>query len=148
MTADERARVDARFGEVLAANGLADSRDEFRRRLRELKARNPESYRRAAQYYESEVAQKLVGESGALAAWIEYGRVLCALSGESRTVAIDATGRARPFSGEYEAGTLVLVIPEDTREEPLASAVPLEPSAAQRATLDLLVHRRLALANA
>jgi hypothetical protein len=78
-------------------------------------------------------------------AWIEYGRRLAEQSGPGRLLQIDASGRATPYRAPPAAGMLVLHIPDDPVTAVLTLAMPAEPAAAQRATHDLLVLRKLGL---
>jgi hypothetical protein len=144
MEAERRARAEARLQEAAAALGLADPRAPFRERLRSLRESQPEAFRRAVGHYEAEVLPALAGEEP-LAAWVEYGHFLGQLSASGRLTAVDASGRATPWGPPAAAGTVVLYLPEDTAVEALLVAAPAEPSAAQRAAMDLLVHRKLTL---
>ncbi len=122
-------------------HGLADPRKELRDRLRWLKGAHPEAFERAVRYYEERTLPQLA-EGDPLAAWVEYARELGELTAEGRVVSVDATGRARAWSGEAD---LVLFVPSDDRETAFAALSPAEPSPAQRATYDLLVRGRFEL---
>jgi hypothetical protein len=140
-----RQRADARLEEALARDQLADPRPHFRDRLRLLRERNPAAFEQAIGYFENTLIPHVAEGGEAAAAWLEYGRRLGELAGGGEIVAVDETGRARPLRGEAEAAALLLHVPEDPATPVLALRSPAQPSAAQRATLDLLVNRKLML---
>jgi hypothetical protein len=144
MDEETRTHAEARLREATAAAGLLDPRDRFRERLKQLRQSDPDGFRRAVQYYEQHVLPGLAG-GDPLLTWLEYGSFLGQLTSNGRLTCIDETGRALPFTQPLQPRALVLFIPEDTAVDALVAAEPLQPSAAQQATLDLLVHRKLAL---
>lgn len=144
-----RTRAEARLKDAAAELGLADVRTHYRVRLRRLRESDPDAFGRATRHYEETVLPALVGDDP-LAVWLDYGRFLASLeTGEAKLTAIDATGRATPLAprAAVHPRSLLLFLPTDGAAEPLVAAEPLQPSAAQRATLDLLVGRRLALSD-
>jgi hypothetical protein len=145
MTNDLRSRADARLIAGLAALELADPREEYRDRLRGLRDANPAVFEGARRHYETEVLPALAGDGDAVECWIEYGGWLADLSAPGKLLEIDGAGRARPWSGPPKAGTLVLHVPDDRSAAAMATAMPLDPTAPQRAAYDLLVMGRLAL---
>ena len=127
---------------ALARSTFEDPRPAFRDRLRLFREEQPDAFAAALQYYENVLVPAVAAtESEPLSEWVQYGRRLGELSGPGRTMAIDATGRARPHGSDAREGELLLHIPHDTATQVLALAVPRNLSAAQQATLDLLVHR-------
>lgn len=126
---------------ALGALGYADPRPALRDRMRELRETNPAGFEEAKKRYEGVVATS----DDPVEAWIEYGRYLGDLAGEGRLLAIDDTGFAAPYEAPPPAGALLLHLPEDTSVAALPVMMPASPSAAQQATLDLLVGRKLAL---
>jgi hypothetical protein len=78
-----------------------------------------------------------------LDAWTEYGRRLAELTAPGRTVAIDATGRSRPYQPPNTSDDLVLHLPRASGGRALLVALPKDLSDAQRATYDWLVAGRL-----
>jgi hypothetical protein len=79
------------------------------------------------------------GEAEPRRAWREYGRRLAELKGPGRTVEIDETGRARPYSEESPLDRLVLHFPNGRGSKALLVALPAHPSPAQMASYELLV---------
>jgi hypothetical protein len=144
MSSDLRTHAEARLAAAAAALGLADPRNPYRERLKQLRQSQPEAFERAVAHYEQDVLPLLAGEAP-LDAWVEYGRFLGQITSNGRLTAIDASGHASPFRPPLRPDLLVLFLPEDTAAEALVAAVPARPAAAQQATLDLLVHRKLAL---
>lgn len=142
--ADVRARADARFESALKEAGARDPRDFYRERLKALKAENPEAFRRALSYYEDRLIPAVADDgSDPRAEWLEYGRVLAALSAKGRTVQIDPTGRAAEYARPVPPDHLVLHLPDTTSQPALIVGIPPRLSPAQKATHDLLVKRSL-----
>jgi hypothetical protein len=141
MDPDLRARAEARLAAAAGALGLADPRPPYRERLRELRQDQRDAFDRAIEHYEQRVLPALI-ETEPLPAWVEYGRFLASLTTRGEVVRIDAHGRAAPWTPEAPAA-LVLFIPQDTAVGVMVLCQPLEPSDAQRATVKLLVERKL-----
>ena len=145
MSADIKDRAEARLERAVAGGGFADPRPALRERLRELKENRGEAFDEARRHYQQEVVPALAGEGDALSAWIDYGVWLAARTAPGRVLAVDGQGSAVPYAAPPAPGTLVLHVPDDQAAGVLVLAAPAAPSAAQRATLDLLVSRKLAL---
>ncbi len=147
---DIRARADARLEQALAAAGVEDPRPACRDRLKALRAENPAAFARAVDYYEHRLLAAIAGGAEPLSQWVDYARVLAEAAGDGRVVMVDATGRARPYDGAVAPGAgdtpaasaLVLFLPQDARRGALPLLLPAAPTAAQQASLDLLVGRR------
>jgi hypothetical protein len=144
MDADERAQAESRLEQEAAVLGLADPRPALRARLRELRDLDAAAFGRAVAHYEQVVVPALAG-ADPVAAWLDYGRFVGQLTSAGTLTAIDGAGRATGFAPPLAPATLVLFVPDDLAVAPLVAAAPLQPTPAQRATLDLLVHRRLTL---
>lgn len=144
MPDDLRARADARLDEAAASRGYADPRPPLRDLLRDLKERHPAAFSTARQHFEQQVVPGLAAAADPLAEWVDYARFLASLTTAGRLLAVDATGLAAPYRVP-EPGQLILFVPEDTAFPVVVAAAPADPSAAQRATLDLLVQRKLSL---
>jgi hypothetical protein len=143
-TKDERTRADTRLQQAAAEAGCDDPRPPLRSRLRELKEVNPAAFERALAHYEQTVLPGLAGADEPLGHWVDYVRFVGELASPGRVVAIDGSGRAVPYLAP-ESGWLVLFLPEDAGSPVLVALVAASPTPAQRATVDLLVHRRLSL---
>lgn len=132
--------ADRLLEEALAREGLADPRDALRRRLRAL--RGTAAFDRAVAHYQ-EVLLPGVG-SGSLdpvEAWVDYARLVAGDGG--REVGIDGEGRE---GGEpADPGTLLLHLPGDRSGPVTPLRTPARPTAAQAATLALLVEGRTRL---
>ncbi len=138
--------ADARFAEALAAAGARDPRDYYRDRLRDLKRSNPEGYAEAVAYYRDTLIPS-IAEGGAepLAAWREYGLLIARTTAPGRTVAVDGTGRARPYEPPGEPSDMILHLPNNAKQGPaLLVGLPPVLSEAQTATFDWLAAGRRA----
>ena len=136
-------RADQIFEEALGRTGAKDPREFYRRRLREMKADNPEAYREAVAYYENELVPS-IAEAGddPLTAWQRFGCRVAELTVAGRPIEIDLTGRTLPYEPPTPADRMVLHIPQGTKGRALVVGLPPELSAAQLATYDLLVGGR------
>lgn len=140
QAASPQQAADARFEEALAATGARDPRDYYRDRLRELKRANPEGYAEGVGYYRNTLVPSIAaGEADPIGAWREYGLLLARLTAPGRAVAVDATGRSRPFELPGDAADMVLHLPERNRDRALLVALPPQPTSAQLATHQWLV---------
>jgi hypothetical protein len=140
MSQTDREQADKLFEEALEASGARDPRDFYRKSLRALKELNPDGYPGAVDYFNEVLVPSIAsGEAEPLRAWREYGRRLAQLSAPGRTVEIDETGRAQPYTDETALDRLVLHIPEGKETRALLVALPTTPSQAQRASYELLV---------
>jgi hypothetical protein len=143
MTSSERERADALLDAVLRQTGARDPREFYRERLRELKERDTDGYRAAVRYFEDTLVPSIAsGGAEPLEAWREYGRRLAELTAPGRTVAVDASGRARPYEAPAPPDALVLHLPDAPSGRALLVGLPRELSDAQRATYDWLVMGR------
>ena len=136
-------RADQIFEEALGQTGAKDPREFYRRRLREMKADNPEAYHEAVAYYENELVPS-IAEAGddPLTAWQRFGCRVAELTVAGRPIEIDLTGRTLPYEPPTPADRMVLHIPQGTKGRALVVGLPPELSAAQLATYDLLVGGR------
>ena len=140
MDDDLRARADARFEQALRETGARDPRSFFRDQLRELKAANPDAFRRALRYFEETLIPAVAdAASDPVAEWLEYGRLLAGLAVPGRTVQIDTSGRARDYARPVPLESMVLHLPENASRPALVLGIPRKLSPAQRASYDLLV---------
>ncbi len=138
-----REEADRKFEEALDRAGARDPRDFYREALRDLKRANPEGYDLAVRHFQETLVPSIAsGEAEPLRAWREYGRLLAETADAGRTVAVDASGRAQPYTPEAPLDHLVLHLPDARNAKALLVALPSEPTPAQRATLDLLVKGR------
>jgi hypothetical protein len=144
MDAEHRARAESRLQHAAADLGLADPRSDMRERLRHLRQAQPDAFRRAIEHYEATVLPALA-EGEPLEAWLDYGRFVGQLTANGRLTAVDTSGRAAAYRPPPVAGTLIMFVPEDTAVDALLVVRPQQPAPAQQASIDLLVHRRLAL---
>lgn len=139
MSDDVTARADAKLEAALAASGARDPRDFYRERLRELKQADASAYDEAVEYYKTVLLPSVAdGDGHPLDAWTEYGRKLATSVAPGRTVAIDGTGRARPFE-RPDRSALILHLPDAKGSRALLVGLPDELTPAQRASYDVLV---------
>jgi hypothetical protein len=137
------ARADQIFDEALARTGAKDPREFYRKRLRDMKADNPDAYREAVGYYEEELVPS-IAEAGddPLTAWRRFGCRVAELTVAGTPVEIDTTGQRLPYAPPTPADRMVLHIPEGSKGRALVVGLPSELSSAQLATYDLLVGGR------
>jgi hypothetical protein len=145
MSEDVRNRAEDRLSRAVAEGGFADPRPALRERLRALRETGGGGFDEARRHYEEQVLPALATGADPLGAWIDYGAWLAALGAPGRVLAVDALGTAQAYRAPPGPGLLILHVPDDTAAGVLVLAAPAAPSAAQRATLDLLVNRKLAL---
>ncbi len=138
---DPRTLAEHRLADALAASAMADPRALYRDRLRQLRATDPAAFARALDYFENTLVPAVASDGEPLTAWLAYGTFLAELPGRGRTMAVSQDGRARPYQPP-PAGSLILFLPDDGRRRPEVLLSPAAPSAAQQATVDLLVHGR------
>ncbi len=140
MTDDPQKRADALFAEAREATGARDPRPYYRDRLRELKRRNPEAYREAADHYLNKLIPSIVQkDEDPVRAWQAYGLLLADLVAPGRPVAVGPDGRSRPFAPPGESTDMVLHVPTAAGERLVLVGLPPEPSQAQMATYRWLV---------
>ena len=147
MSEDLRARADARLEAALNGSGIRDPRPHLRRMLKHLKDRNPPAFERALSHYESVLVPGVAGEDDPLGRWLEYGRLLAELSGEGAMMAIDGTGRARPADDAPPPDSLILYLPESAETPAAVLRCPAETTAAQDASIQLLVLGRVSISD-
>jgi hypothetical protein len=128
--------------EALEQAGLSDMRPAYRRLLVRLKETDPGAFDEASRRDRDELEPAIAGgDVDPITAWLAYGTWLAGQFADGRTLAIDATGRARPFDPATTpaAGIMILHIPDDDRSPATLLAVPATPSESQRETAELLV---------
>ncbi len=136
-------RADQIFEDALGKTGAKDPREFYRKRLREMKAENPDAYGEAVVYYQNELVPS-IAEAGddPLMAWQQFGCRMAELTVTGTPIEIDTTGRRRPYAPPTPADRMVLHIPQGSKGRALIIGLPPELSAAQLATYDLLVAGR------
>ena len=137
---EEQAR--GRTDEALERAGLVDMRPAYRKLLVRLKSSDPAAFEEASRRYREELEPAIAsGDVDPITIWLEYGMWLAGQFADGRTLAIDASGRARPFdsSTTLDPGTMILHVPEDDRQPATLLALPSAPSDPQRETAELLV---------
>ena len=117
--------VRGRTDEALERAGLADMRPAYRRLLVALKSSDPAAFEEASRRYREEIEPAIAGgEVDPVATWLEYGIWLSCHITDGRPLAVDATGRARPFDPETDpdSAPMILYMPEDDRAPLLCPA--------------------------
>ncbi len=146
MSNDLARRADERFARALDETGARDPREFYRGLLRTLKEQSEPLYREmVARYEEAVVATVGGGDADPLEAWLAFGVELAGRMHPGRTVVISEDGRAAPLAPPPRWDALVLHLPDEARTRAVPVSIPPEPSAAQRATVDLLVHGKVRL---
>ena len=128
--------------EALERAGLVDMRPAYRKLLVRLKSSDPAAFEEASRRYREELEPAIDGgDVDPIRIWLEYGMWLAGQFADGRTLAIDPSGRARPFdpSMTLDAGTMILHLPEDDRQPATLLGLPSAPSDPQRETAELLV---------
>jgi hypothetical protein len=144
MADDLKSRADARLAAALAADAApADPRPLFRPVLRHLREHDPAAFTRAIAHFEDVLVPAVAEGGDPLAAWMEYGLLLAAALGGGRMLEVDPTGFARPVPDPNSSGQLVLHVPDSETAPVLVLRHPASPSAAQVATVELLVDGRV-----
>jgi len=139
MSDTQATAADRALQAALESTGARDPREFYRERLRELKRVDPHAYDESVRYYgETLIPEVASGAREPLDAWTEYGRRLAAALAPGWAVAIDESGRARPFEGGA-TDALILHLPDEGGARALLVGLPPELSDAQRATYDVLV---------
>ena len=137
-----RERADRRFAEMLERTGLPDPRDRYRGWLRQLREQDEPAFRMALEYFEQRLVPAVASaESDPVREWTEYGLRLAQRLQPGSPVRIDGSGRSRSADASAPLDELVLHLPTSTREKALPVRIPPLPSAAQQATLQLLVRQ-------
>ncbi len=136
-------RADQIFEDALGRTGAKDPRKFYRKRLREMKAENPDAYREAVAYYQDELVPS-IAEAGddPLTAWQQFGCRMAELTVSGTPIEIDVSGRRRPYAPPTPADRMVLHVPRGSKGRALVIGLPPELSTAQLATYDLLVAGR------
>jgi hypothetical protein len=146
MDPELQATADHAFGRRIEETGARDPREFYRRLLRDLRQEDEAGYTEMVRRYEEDVVGPVArGEVDPLEAWLRFGSALAERLHEGRTVVVDESGRATPLSGAPSWEDLVLHLPRGRGMRALPVGIPPEPSAAQRATLELLVQGRVRL---
>jgi hypothetical protein len=140
---DRKHQAEARLEAALATAGLEDSRPALRSRLKQLRAADQTAFDRVVRRYDDEIVPALAEAPAPLDAWLDFARTIGELTGAGQLVAIDASGRAGPYTAPYHTGDVVLHLPDNADTPALAAALPQVPSAPQQAALDLLLLGRL-----
>ncbi|MGH7480552.1 MAG: hypothetical protein ACRELV_00225 [Longimicrobiales bacterium] len=148
MSEDLETRARARLDEALSERAALDPRDSFRDALRALKDRKPAAFEAARRHFEEVVVPRVAEpDSDPIAEWVDYGVELGRQLGGGAIRAVDPTGLAREAGdgATSDPAELLFFIPDDRQMPVLMLAGPVEPSAPQAASRDLLVYRRLSL---
>lgn len=141
-----QAEADRLLDDALKRTGAADPREPFRALLRDLKERSASDYEEAVADYRDRVVRG-IAEEGAdpLERWLEFGCSTVQRLHPGRTIVVDATGRAIPLAPPPSWRDLLLHLPDDRKTRAFLVSSPPEPTLAQGATVELLVHGKLRL---
>lgn len=138
--------ADARFDDARASTGARDPRAYYRQRLAELKKADAQAYAEAVRYYEEELIPSIAeADADPVEAWRDFGLRLAVLISPGEAVAVDASGRRRPYEAPGEPGDMILHLPKVRRMPAFLVGLPPEPAPPQVATYDWLVAGRRAL---
>ena len=140
-----KTEVEDRTAKAIGESPYEDIREVFRDRLRWLKEQNPSAFAQALAYYNDTLVRNISQGEPALLEWLRYGWRLGELSGAGKLFAIDESGRAIELEDVKADGSLLLHLPNETNIPALPLATPRHLSPHQKATLDLLVRRKLSL---
>ena len=143
MMDDPKARADARLEEALTAASMRDPRPLYRPLLRYLREYQPAAFDRVIRHFDERLVPALAGEADPLTTWLEFGLRLAEELGPGRLLGIDPTGRAVVGEPAVDSPHLVLFLPDDAATPALVVRYPREASAAQTATVELLVEGRV-----
>ncbi len=130
---------EARYRAALDQHGVTDVQATYRVLLRRLKASHPSAYDAAVSRYERELVPGLeAGEGDPLRLWLDYGMWIAEQLSPGHVVAVDETGLATPVEDELPLDRLLLYVPETSNERAIALTQPVQPSEAQKETVQLL----------
>ena len=138
-----KAQIETRTAEAIENGPYEDFRQAYRDHLRWLKETSPRGFSNALKYYNDILAANIAAGHDPLGEWLEYGRTLAQLSGPGKVYRIDETGRALPVTDVAGSRGVLLHLPDDINVRAFPLAIPRTLSPHQRATLDLLVNRKL-----
>jgi hypothetical protein len=142
-----QAVADKKLEEAVAATGARDPRPLCREALREIRRRSEEEYTEAVGDYQDAVIRGIAEDNvDPVGAWIEFGMRLAERTAPGRTVVIDADGRAREYTPPPSWTELILHLPQGRGERAIPVVLPPDPTLAQRATVELLAHGKVKLA--
>lgn len=137
---DHRTLAEAHTAAALARTGIPDPRGRYRVWLRALREQNQSGFQEALALFERQIEPGVAADdSDPIALWTRYGLRLATLLEPGSAVRVDGEGRSRPCEEEAPLDELVLHLPTSQRRPALPVRIPAEPTAAQTATLDLLV---------
>ncbi|MDE0082786.1 MAG: hypothetical protein OXT72_09080 [Gammaproteobacteria bacterium] len=137
-------KAEARLAEALRDTGAVDPRAVCREFLRELKQRGQDPYDDAISAYQKSVVARIGREKAdPLKTWLLYACELAERIRPGRDVVIDGTGRATPLEPPPSWRDLILHLPRDSRSPCLIVGQPPELTRAQRATVAVLVTRKV-----
>lgn len=146
MDAEIQEKSDRAFTRRLEETGARDPRDVYRGMLRDLRAEDEAAYEEMVRRYRVEVLEAIAaGDADPLVVWLRFGTDLAERLHGGRTVVVDGTGRALPLEGAPSWEALILHLPGTRQARAVPLGIPPEPTAQQRATLDLLVNGRVRL---
>ena len=137
-------KAEARLAEALGDTGAVDPRPACREFLRELQGHGQDPYDDAISAYQNSVVARIGGEKAdPLETWLLYACELAERIRPGRDVVIDGTGRATPLKPPPSWRDLILHLPKDSRSPCLIVGQPPELTRAQRATVAVLVSRKV-----
>lgn len=137
-------KAEARLAEALRDTGAVDPRAVCRELLRELKRHGQQPYDDAISAYQNSVVARIGGEEAdPLQTWLVYACELAERIRPGRNVVIDGTGRATPLEPPPSSRDLILHLPGDPKSQCLVVGQPPELTRAQRATVAVLVTRKV-----
>ncbi|MGH7475186.1 MAG: hypothetical protein ACRELD_02760 [Longimicrobiales bacterium] len=139
---------------MLTTHTAQDPREAYRAALRGLKESRPDAFQRAIRHYEDVLVPAVADEAGEpLQEWLRFGLLLAESLGAGSVYRIDATGRAQATTAAEilsQGGAapavpsdLLLFLPGEPGTAALSLLTPREPTPPQRATIELLIDRRL-----
>ena len=123
----------------LEAYGLEDVRPLYRRLLRRLSSHDPPAYDEAVARYHDEVESAAEDpDADPVAVWSAYGTGLAPRLAPGSRMASGREGRADPADDLPPLGTMLIHLPEDSRQRGFVLAMPSNATPAQRETAALL----------
>jgi len=144
MPEDHQEQADRRLAARLEETGAWDPRGTYRELLKRLKELDEDAYRAAVVRFRDEVLPAIAEEGGdPLQEWLEFGLFLAEQVAPGRTVLVEASGRSTRLASPGRWSDMLLRLPDTAKDRAIPLSVPPEPSPAQQATLDLLVHGKV-----
>lgn len=143
MGEESKSKAEAALDRAVQQGRMRDPRPFFRPALRYLRDRAPDDFAAAIRHFEDVLVPGVAAGDDPASGWVDYGRLLARGLGPGRMSRISPDGRATPADENGVPGdSLLLFVPDSADIPALLVHAPGTASAAQEATLELLIMGR------